>query len=150
QHLPGRAGRDFPETIKRCLGERVAYKCSNPLCRRLTIRPQSGSFGAVRQGKAAHICGAAPGAARSRNSMSDEECRSFENGIWLCDICARLVDDDRADYPEATLRAWKKGAEIYVAELSTQDTRLRQLRGLVAHTLSALRILTALPGPGPR
>src|SRR4029077_4446327 len=85
-----------------------------------------------------------------RNSMSDEECRSFENGIWLCDICARLVDDDRADYQKATLRAWKKGAEIYVAELSTQDTRLRQLRGLVAHTLSALRILTALPGPGPR
>jgi hypothetical protein len=128
----------------------VAYMCSNPLCRRLTIRPQSGSFSAVRQGKAAHISGAAPRSARSKSTMSDEECRSFENGIWLCDICARLVDDNRAEYPEATLRKWKTGAEIYVAELSTQDTRLRQLRGLVAQTLSALRILTALPGPGPR
>ena len=31
-----------------------------------------------------------------------------------------------------------------------KDTRLRQLRGMVTETLSALRILTALPGPGPR
>jgi len=143
-----RAGRDFSADTKRRLSERVAYMCTNPLCRRLTVRAQSGSFGVVRQGKAAHICAASPGGARSNQRMSDQQCRSFQNGIWLCDICARLVDDDREDYPETMLRAWKEEAEIYVAELSTQDTRLRQLRGMVTHTLSALRILSALPGPG--
>jgi hypothetical protein len=150
RHFSGRTGREFSNIVKRSLGERVAYMCSNPLCRRLTIRPQADAFTAVRQGKAAHICGAAPRSARSKSTMSNEECRSFENGIWLCDICARLVDDNRTEYPEATLRKWKADAEVYVAELSTQDTRLRQLRGLVAQTLSALRILGALPGPGPR
>ena len=45
QCYPGRAGREFSEPTKRSLGERVAYMCSNPLCRRLTIRPQSESFG---------------------------------------------------------------------------------------------------------
>ncbi|SRR6266487_4327914 len=144
-----RAGRDFSADTKRRLRERVAYMCSHPLCRRLTVRPQSGSFDVVRQGKAAHICAASPGGPRSNKMMSNQECCSFQNGIWLCDICARLVDDNREDYPETMLRTWKTDAEIYVAELSTQDTRLRQLRGMVTHTLSALRILTALPGPGP-
>src|SRR6266850_4220314 len=136
-----RAGRDFSADTKRRLRERVAYMCSNPLCRRLTVRPQTGSFDVVRQGKAAHICAASPGGPRSNKMMSDQECCSFQNGIWLCDICARFVDDNRAAHPEAMLLAWKTEAEIYVAELSTQDTRLRQLRGMVKHTLSALRIL---------
>jgi hypothetical protein len=144
-----RKAREFSVGTIRRLQERVAYMCSNPLCRRLTVGPQTGSFNVVRQGKAAHICAASPGGARSKNTMSDEECRAFENGIWLCDICARLVDDNRNDYPEALLGRWKEEAELYVAELSTQDTRLRQLRGMVTDTLSALRILGAVPGPGP-
>ena len=146
----GRAGREFAESVKRRLRERVAYMCSNPLCRRLTVRPQAGTTQVVRQGKAAHIVAAAPGGARSNPTISDAACRSFDNGIWLCDICARLVDDDRDDYPASKLQAWKTEAEGYVAELSTQDTRLRQLRGMVTETLSSLRILSALIGPGPR
>ncbi len=81
--------------------------------------------------------------------MSNEECRSFRNGIWLCNICARKVDVDWRKYEPDVLRRWKEDTEVYVESLSTQDSRLRQLRALVAPTLSALRYLTALPGPGP-
>jgi hypothetical protein len=104
----------------------------------------------LRQGKAAHIHSAGRRGPRSKPEMTASNCRALSNGIWLCDICARLVDDDEAAYPPATLQRWKSDAEKYVLELVTQDTRLRQLRGFVQHLLSAMRILTAVPGPGPR
>jgi hypothetical protein len=82
--------------------------------------------------------------------MSDEDCRAFENGIWACDKCAREIDDNESRYEAQELRRWKKEAEEYVEELVTQDTRLRQLRLMMSPLLSTLRILNALPGPGPR
>ncbi|MFA6544546.1 MAG: hypothetical protein WCS99_08985 [Limisphaerales bacterium] len=78
------------------------------------------------------------------------ECKSFTNGIWLCTKHAREVDGpDWNNYPADLLRNWKAEAERYVEELVTQDSRLRQLRILMAGILSRFRIATALPGPGP-
>src|SRR5262249_3112254 len=34
-----------------------------------------------------------------------------ENGIWLCQNCAKLVDNDPVRYSEACLRGWKRQAE---------------------------------------
>ena len=59
-----------------------------------------------------------------------------------------MIDADEAGYPPEMLRKWKSEAEIYVFELVTQDTRLRQLRIILKELLSAMRILTAVPGPG--
>jgi len=143
-----RDNREFSSDVKRDLAERVAYMCSNPLCRNLTIKPSAASSKAVRSGKACHIHSAGKGP-RYQPGMTDEECKSFENGIWACDKCAREIDDNETKYEADELRGWKKEAERYVEGLVTQDTRLRQLRGMVTDTLSALRILTALPGPGP-
>ena len=122
--------------------------CSNPLCRNLTIKPSAASNKAVRSGKARHIHSAGKGP-RYEPRMTDEKCKAFENGIWACDKCAREIDDNESKYEADELRRWKKEAEQYVEGLVTQDTRLRQLRGMVTGTLSALRILGALPGPGP-
>lgn len=140
----GRKGKEFSTTTKRNLGERVAYMCSNPLCRRLTIKPKSSNNSAVRQGKASHIHSAAENGPRWKK-LSDEFLKSFENGIWLCDICAREVDDNESKYKTQELLFWKKTAESYVGELVTQDTRLRQLRSMVNEVLTNLRILNALP-----
>jgi hypothetical protein len=82
--------------------------------------------------------------------MSDAACKSFDNGIWLCDICERKVDTDWRHYPKEKLQKWKREAEAYVAGLVTQDTRLRELRSMVIQLLSALRIFSALPGPGKK
>ncbi len=144
-----RDNREFSLDVKRDLAERVAYMCSNPFCRNLTIKPSAASNKAVRSGKACHIHSAGKGP-RYEPGMTDEQCRAFENGIWTCDKCAREIDDNESKYEAGELRRWKKEAEQYVEGLVTQDTRLRQLRGMVTETLSALRILTALPGPGPR
>jgi len=106
--------------------------------------------GVVRQGKASHIHSAASGGPRYDPRQSDSACRSFKNGIWLCDICAREVDDNKLQYPAELLRQWKGETERYVETLVTQDTRLRQLRAMVAEMLSRFRVLSALPGPGPK
>jgi hypothetical protein len=143
-----RDNREFSSGVKHGLAERVAYMCSNPLCRNLTIKPSAASSKAVRSGKACHIRSAGKGP-RYKPGMTDEEYKAFENGIWACDKCAREIDDNESRYEADELRRWKKEAEQYVEELVTQDTRLRQLRGMVTGRLSALRILTALPGPGP-
>ncbi len=136
--------------VRQHLAERVAFMCSNPLCRRLTVKRATEGDGVIHQGKASHILPASPSGPRAEElTQSDEACRSPENGIWLCDIHAREVDDNRERYPAALLRQWKAEAERYVEELVTQDTRLRQLRVMMSPLLSTFRILSALPGPGP-
>lgn len=139
-----RKNRDFSNSTIQKLRERVAYMCSNPLCRRLTVKRAATGEGVVRQGKAAHIYAAGEGP-RFDPYMTDEVCRSFENAIWLCDICSREIDDNKTQYLPDLLKEWKSDAEKYVEELVTHDSRLRQLRGMIFHVLSTLRILSALP-----
>ncbi|WP_077000578.1 hypothetical protein [Variovorax sp. KK3] len=43
--------------------------------------------------------------------MTPEQRRSFDNGIWLCQSCASLIDKDATRYPAALLRAWKMRRE---------------------------------------
>ncbi|MBZ5796081.1 hypothetical protein K8353_38805 [Burkholderia contaminans] len=64
-------------------------------------------------GQAAHICAAAPGpgAARYDPNMTPDERSSIDNGIWLCLLCARMIDLDAAKYPVELLKRWKQEAE---------------------------------------
>jgi hypothetical protein len=43
--------------------------------------------------------------------MSDEERASVNNGIWLCQSCAKLIDSDQAVYPTPLVLSWKVAAE---------------------------------------
>jgi hypothetical protein len=43
--------------------------------------------------------------------MTREGRRHPSNGIWLCQNCAKLVDNDAEQFPEDTLRVWKLRAE---------------------------------------
>ena len=60
---------------------------------------------------AAHICAAAQGGPRYDASMTPEERKSFENGIWLCQSCSKLIDTDITRYPKELLQSWKQLAE---------------------------------------
>jgi len=102
---------DFTEEVKRVLVLRAGAACSNPGCRALTIGPQDDPTKAVNVGVAAHITSAAAGGPRYNPSLSPEERRHSDNGIWLCQNCAELVDNDVAQFPEALLREWKTVAE---------------------------------------
>ncbi len=106
---------DFSGPTKDILAKRVAFRCSNPGCRQPTAGPQGDPSGAVNIGVAAHITAAAAGGPRYDPSLTPEERSSPENGIWLCQTDAKLVDNDEARYTIATLRGWKAQAEATAA-----------------------------------
>jgi hypothetical protein len=53
----------------------------------------------------------------------------IDNGIWLCQKCAKLIDDDETHYTSDLLRQWKK--------LSEEATRLAIESGTNGATLKA-------------
>src|SRR5437867_11844062 len=102
---------DFSEPVKRTLADRVAKMCSNPDCRALTSGPQLDPMKVLNLGVAAHITAASEGGPRFNASLTEEQRSGINNGIWLCQNCAKLVDNDSARYSEDLLRSWKQTAE---------------------------------------
>lgn len=106
---------DFKTTVVKTLRDRVNNLCSNPDCGNLTVEPQKTDNNKINiTGTAAHICAAAVGGPRYDESMSSEERKSINNGIWLCNHCARKIDTEPKAYTVALLKEWKKKAELKV------------------------------------
>lgn len=113
---------DFPVATKELLAKRVGYRCSNPGCRQLTSGPQEHPLGSVNVGVAAHVTGASQDGPRFDRSLTSEQRRSAENGIWLCQKCAKLVDNDPQRHTVRALREWKRLAEAAAyREIETKD-----------------------------
>ena len=102
---------DFSAKTKELLANRVGMKCSNPGCRKLTCCANTNPDKVTNIGVAAHICAAAKGGPRYDASMTPEERKSPENGIWLCQSCSKLIDTDTSRYPKELLQSWKQLAE---------------------------------------
>lgn len=107
---------DFPQRTRAVLAQRAAYRCSNPRCRNLTVRPHSDVTRAVITGVAAHIRAAAPGGPRFDPEQSTDERRSAANGIWLCHVCSDLVDGDPSSYSVEQLLRWRGDHESWLAQ----------------------------------
>src|SRR5947207_2142731 len=105
-------GNDFSEAVKRALALRVGNLCSKPDCRAPTSGPQDDPRKAVNVGVAAHITAASPGGPRYDPGLSPEERSGTSNGIWLCQNCAKLVDNDAAQFTVDLLKTWKQRAEV--------------------------------------
>ncbi len=106
---------DFTLKTKKILANRVANRCSNPSCRRITCGPQK-SEGAINIGVAAHITAASSTGPRFEMSITDAERKSIDNGIWLCQSCAKLIDNDIEVYTVEKLRHWKMLAEAITSQ----------------------------------
>jgi hypothetical protein len=118
------------------LAARAGSRCSNLTCRRVTSRPDPSSpEAAINIGTASHSRAASPGGPRFDPAMTPEERSSIENGIWLCAVCARIVDNAPDAYPVATLEAWKAHAER--AAVRESDLPSNEARDLVANIESA-------------
>jgi hypothetical protein len=102
---------DFSQKTKDILARRVRFVCSNPECRRSTSGPGEEPDKAVNIGVAAHITAASEGGPRYDPFMSANDRSSIENGIWLCQNCAHLIDADPEKYSTETLYRWKNQAE---------------------------------------
>jgi hypothetical protein len=105
-------------------------RCSNPSCRALTSGPQVDPSKSLNIGVAAHISAACEGGPRYDASLSADARRTIRNGIWLCQGCAKLVDNDPAKFSLALLAEWKATAEDEAFRdvgRSTGDARLSAL-----------------------
>jgi hypothetical protein len=102
---------DFPRPVVETLAKRVGNHCSNPACRKRTSGPHKEDNKALNVGVAAHITAASPGGPRFDPSLTQEERKGIGNGVWLCQSCAKLVDNDEARYTKEMLLQWKQDAE---------------------------------------
>ncbi len=125
---------DFPKAILETLAKRVGYRCSNPSCRKLTSGPHTDEAKVVNVGVAGHITAASPGGPRYDPSLSTEQRRSADNGIWLCQTCGKLVDNDETRFPVQLLREWRRQAE----EAARQEVESAPL-DLAAHGEHSIR-----------
>jgi hypothetical protein len=113
---------DFSLSTKELMAKRVAYRCSNPTCRHVTSGPQKDPDKAMNIGVAAHITAASEGGPRFNPALTPDERQATENGIWLCQSCAKLVDNDPLRYAVDVLQLWKKLAEATaIHELERQQ-----------------------------
>ena len=102
---------NFSQQTLDILAKRVAVRCSNHGCRKLTTGPRSETTKIINIGVGAHITAAALGGPRFDPNLSNEERKSPDNGIWLCQNCAKLIDNDPDRYPVEILQKWKQFAE---------------------------------------
>ena len=133
---------DFTSVTKDLLAKRAGFKCSNPACRQPTSGPQADPSGTVNIGVAAHITAASPDGPRYDAALTPEQRRAADNGIWLCQTDAKLVDTDVVRYTADTLRDWKARAEAAAARELEQ--RLRRCPDSAAVLQRMERLMPAL------
>ncbi|EOQ61108.1 hypothetical protein F935_03454 [Acinetobacter calcoaceticus ANC 3811] len=103
---------NFTQATINLLKRRVSGICSNPDCYVQTSEPQLTDTSKVNEtGIAAHICAAAIGGPRYNSTMTQEERKHINNGIWLCSTCATKIDREPDLYPTPLLHRWKNLAE---------------------------------------
>lgn len=106
---------NFTKMVIQSLRLEVAGYCSRPECRKMTIVPDIHTSGNnSTTGFAAHITAASPGGPRYDSSLTNEQRRAADNGIWLCCDCATLIDRNQGkDFSVELLKTWKQCAKQY-------------------------------------
>lgn len=116
-----KTGRDdFDKPTKGVIARRVNYMCSIPYCPLFTQKPHpADTEDVLNLGIAAHITAASEGGPRFDPTMTPEQRKSANNGIWLCEKCARVIDLAPELYTVELLQHWKRLAEEKTARRSS-------------------------------
>lgn len=126
---------DFSLPTARLMAQRAGYICAYPDCRQLTVGPsESRKSGLTMVGIAAHITAAAPGGPRYDKALSPEERASEANGIWMCAIHGKQIDDNADRHSAVDLRRWKKQHEDWIF------SRVANAENLLKHGVTTITI----------
>ena len=108
---------DFSDVTKIELLVRAANLCSR--CHVFTIGSTDAGDRKNSIGVAAHICAAAsgPGAKRYDPNQTKAQRRHFDNGIWMCYSCSKLIDNEETSYTVSHLKEMKANHQAYVSSL---------------------------------
>ncbi len=111
---------DFtPATVKR-IAQKAMYICANEGCLRFTgYGTTEGNARAIAD--AAHIAPASASGPRASSGGTADPRTDEANGIWLCKICHKKIDDDPGYYPDDLLRRWKRDQEEVVRRIVGKD-----------------------------
>ena len=86
---------DFTKPTLRLMAQRAGYMCSYPDCRQLTIGPSDDrKSGLTMVGVGAHIAATSPEEPRYDGNLTPEERASEANGIWICQLHGKQIDDN--------------------------------------------------------
>jgi hypothetical protein len=97
------------------IAKRAGFICSFPDCRGMTVAGSADrKSGLTLTGVAAHITAASEGGPRYDAAMSADERTSETNGLWLCQVHAKFVDDNPTVCTVENLRRWKIQHERWV------------------------------------
>lgn len=111
---------DFTDAVRNEIAQKAMYVCSSLDCFRLTgYGTTEGKARTIAQG--AHINAAGKSGPRAKKGTSTAFLKSAKNGIWLCSICHKKVDDDPEFYTEAMLKDWKKKHEDLMRKVVGKD-----------------------------
>src|SRR5437667_9706043 len=102
---------NFKREVINQVAARVNYVCSRSACGAPTSGPRIDSAKSLNLGVAAHISAASPGGPRYDPRLTTAERTSHNNAIWLCQNCAKLIDNDESRFTENDLQQWKRDAE---------------------------------------
>ena len=102
---------DFPPNVIKILGARVNYECSRPDCGAPTSGPHSDPKKSSNVGVAAHITAASPRGARYDATLTSDQRKHPDNGIWLCGTHAKEIDNDEVTFPVELVKEWKRKVE---------------------------------------
>jgi hypothetical protein len=107
---------EFSLAVTTALARRASYICSNPDCRALTLCPSDEDpLKSIYVGRAAHITAASPGGPRYDPSVTQNERGEISNAIFLCAVCADMIDKNNGlDFTADLLRQWKANHEVFV------------------------------------
>jgi len=117
-----------------CLG----IASSRPDCRAPTSGPQGDPAKSVNVGVAAHITAASPGGPRYDPTFLTEKRGGPENGIWLCQTCAKLIDNDPARFTVEVLKKPLGSTSTNKAALCETVVRAKTCTGGSNPPLSAI------------
>jgi hypothetical protein len=118
---------DFSPATLRALAQQAGYLCSHPNCRQLTIGPsEDRKSGVTMVGVGAHISAASAGGPRFNPALTRDERANEANGIWLCQLHAKFIDDNPGKYTAEDLLRWKvQHLEWVFARIQSADNSLK-------------------------
>lgn len=130
----GNEREEFSPKTKEHIAREAMYICSAPDCYRFTgYTTSEGKPRTIAQG--AHILPAGEKGPRAGKGLDKKYLKSAKNGIWLCSICHKKIDDEPQWYTEEMLQQWKKDHIELLKRLVGKDIEaaLLELRGQKRH-----------------
>lgn len=108
---------EFEKQTKDIISARSAYRCSFPGCNATLIGPGLEPASVDIIGECAHIYAAGKKGPRCNHTLSEDDLKKPENGIYLCRTHHALIDKNKGkDYPAETLMLFKQMHEHKISE----------------------------------